>query len=108
MADQPRQRDAQADHRGQPGGYHRAPAQPDGPASPQDGVHRRTRRVNGAQRRVEAAPDLPLAIGAHGFIPSARPLVSRNLASAREAWLFTLPTEQPSVAATSVSLMSIQ
>src|SRR5258708_14121002 len=100
------QRDADRGRRA--GGDADPPPGPDRPAPAEgrgDGRGGRRDRLQGA---VEPLAQIPLVIDAHGSFPSARSGLSLSLASAREAWLLTLPTEHPRVTATSVSVMSIQ
>src|SRR5260221_1607996 len=84
------------------------PPGPDRPAPLEGRGDRRRGRRDRLQGAVEPLAQIPLVIDAHGSFPSARSGLSLSLASAREAWLLTLPTEHPRVTATSVSVMSIQ
>src|SRR5262249_48213216 len=81
---------------------------PDRPPPAQDRYNGSGARRDRVQHAVEPQPQLALVIDGHGSFPSARSELSLSLARAREAWLLTLPTEHPRVAATSVSVMSIQ
>src|SRR5258708_27454634 len=100
------QRDA--DRGRQAGGDADPPPGPDRPAPSEGRGDRRRGRRDRLQGAVEPLAQIPLVIDAHGSFPSARSAPSLSLASAREAWLLTLPTEHPRVTATSVSVMSIQ
>src|SRR5260370_9663115 len=100
------QRDA--DRGRQAGGDADPPPGPDRPAPSESRGDRRRGRRDRLQGAVEPLAQIPLVIDAHGSFPSARSGLSLSLASAREAWLLTLPTEHPRVTATSVSVMSIQ
>src|SRR6202044_4263396 len=97
------QRDGQAGGHGQPGRDADAPPDPDAPALPDGRADRRGRRRDRLHDAAKLAAQF-LLVEAHGRIPSVRSALILSLARAREAWLFTLPTEQPNAAATSVSV----
>src|ERR1700729_349088 len=100
----------QEDRDGDAGRYDRqagcgreAPPEPDQPALPDGLVQRRLARRDGLERLVEPVLQVVLVADAHESPPSTSSVLVRRAARAREAWLFTVPTEQPSTTAASVS-----
>ena len=105
----------QQDRDGDAGRHHRqarrgreAPPDPDQPALPDRLVQRRLARRDGLERLVEPVLQVVLVADAHDSPPSTSSVLVRRAARAREAWLFTVPTEQPSVTAASVSVSPTQ
>ena len=85
-----------------------APPEPDQPAPPDGLVQRRQARCDGLERLVEPVLQVVLIADAHESPPSTSSVLVRRAARAREAWLFTVPTEQPSTTAASVSVSPTQ
>src|SRR6202044_486338 len=85
-----------------------APPEPDQPALPDGLVQRRLARRDGLERLVETVLQVVLVADAHESPPSTSSVLGRRAARAREAWLFTVPTEQPSTTAASVSVSPTQ
>src|SRR5262249_20225203 len=95
--------------------HHTDPAvDPHALASPDHRLNRGGRRDDLVNRSADSVQQLVVRdaitqlVSGHWATPSARSGFSRSLASAREAWLFTLPTEQPITTAASVSVRSSQ
>ena len=85
-----------------------APPDPDQLALPDRLVQRRLARRDGTERLVEPFLQVVLVADAHESPPSTSSVLVRRAARAREAWLFTVPTEQPRVTAASVSVSPTQ
>src|SRR3984957_4334099 len=85
-----------------------APPAPDPRALPDRLVQRRLARRDGLERLVEPSGQVLLVADVHCCPPSTSSVLVRSAARAREAWLFTVPTEQPSVTAVSVSVSPTQ
>ena len=71
-------------------------------------VQRCAARRDGPECLVEPLRQVTLVADAHCKPPSTSSVLVRSAARAREAWLFTVPTEQPSVTAASVSVSPTQ
>ena len=95
-------------HHGQARRRHEAPPDPDGRALADRLAHWCGARRDGSERLVEPLRQVPLVADAHCKPPSTSSVLVRRAARAREAWLFTVPTEQPSVTAASVSVSPTQ
>ena len=85
-----------------------APPDADHGALPDRLVQRRLARRDGLERLVEPPRQVLLVADVHCCPPSTSSVLVRSAARAREAWLFTVPTEQPSVTAASVSVSPTQ
>ncbi len=104
-----------AGNEGRPGddnrksGSHRdPPAHPNSPAPSNYLRDRRRPRLDTAQRVTQPGAEFVFVLDAHAAPPSRSTGLVRSFASARDAWLFTFPTEQPSTYAVSVSERSSQ
>ena len=95
--------DAGRHHRGRSRCHGRPAPPPHAPAAPHGPVDRRLPRGNGPDRQVEPFVQAALVVDAHWKPPSTSSALCRRVASARDAWLLTVPTEQLSSAAVSVS-----
>ena len=87
---------------------HEAPPAPDHPALPDRPCYRRLAGRDRLERSVEPSHQVFLVADLHCRPPSTSSVLWRSAARARDAWLLTVPTEQPRVTATSVSVSPTQ
>ena len=95
--------DGGGDHDRDGPGEQAAPPVPDLPAGQHGCLHRGGARLDRGERGRQVLVQV-----AHWSSPSMSSALPRKAASARDAWLLTVPTEQSSAAAVSASDMSIQ